>query len=79
LAFLEKLNQHTSILFLKNFVLKSLTMKLSVFSTGLALLLQLAAAVPTPTSDELVERANVVKRATITDAADSGYASTNGG
>ncbi|KAF8862047.1 polysaccharide lyase family 1 protein [Acephala macrosclerotiorum] len=54
-------------------------MKLSVFSTGLALLSRLAAAAPTPTSDELVEHANIVKRATITDVADSGYASTNGG
>ena len=53
-------------------------MKLSLLSTGAVLLAQLVSAVPTPTSEEIVDRA-IVKRATITDIADSGYATQNGG
>jgi pectate lyase len=54
-------------------------MKLSVFSTGLALLAQIVSAIPTPTEDnELVQRA-IEKRATITDIATTGYATQNGG
>ncbi|PQE18283.1 pectate lyase protein [Rutstroemia sp. NJR-2017a WRK4] len=54
-------------------------MKLSVFSTGLALLAHVVSAIPTPTEDELVQRAAVEKRATITDVATTGYATQNGG
>jgi pectate lyase len=56
-------------------------MKLSVLSTGLALLSQIVAAVPTPTLDETAvqERAAIAKRATITDIATTGYATQNGG
>ncbi|TVY26093.1 putative pectate lyase B [Lachnellula hyalina] len=56
-------------------------MKLSLLSSGLAIILQLASATPTPTSDENVvqERANIAKRATITDIATTGYATQNGG
>ena len=45
------------------------------------LLATLASALPTPTSEEnlVVERANIVKRATITDIATTGYATQNGG
>lgn len=55
-------------------------MKLSVFSTGLALLAQIVSAIPTPTDDnELVQRAAIEKRATITDVPTTGYATQNGG
>ncbi|PQE25331.1 pectate lyase protein [Rutstroemia sp. NJR-2017a BBW] len=54
-------------------------MKLSVFSTGLALLAHVVSAIPTPTEDELVQRATIEKRATITDVATTGYATQNGG
>lgn len=55
-------------------------MKLSIFSTGVALLAQLALSSPTPTLEEGdVQRANIVKRATITDIATTGYATQNGG
>jgi pectate lyase len=54
-------------------------MKLSLLSTSLSLLANLAAAIPTQTSEEIVERANIVKRATITDIASTGYATQNGG
>ncbi|TVY21244.1 putative pectate lyase A [Lachnellula arida] len=56
-------------------------MKLSLLSSSLAIFLQLASAAPTPTSDENVvqERANIAKRATITDIATTGYATQNGG
>jgi len=47
---------------------------------GLALFAQLVSAVPTPTDgDDIVERANIAKRATITDVATTGYATQNGG
>lgn len=56
-------------------------MKLSILSTVVPLLAQLVVAVPTPTWDEaeIVERADIVKRATITDIATTGYATQNGG
>ncbi|KAB8290762.1 hypothetical protein EYC80_008399 [Monilinia laxa] len=55
-------------------------MKLSILSTGLVLLARLASAAPTPTENEdIVERANVAKRASITDIATTGYATQNGG
>ncbi|TVY44789.1 putative pectate lyase A [Lachnellula occidentalis] len=56
-------------------------MKLSLLSSSLAIFLQLASAAPTPTSDENVvqEKANIAKRATITDIATTGYATQNGG
>jgi pectate lyase len=54
-------------------------MKLSVFSTSLALLAQIVSAIPTPTEDELVQRAAIEKRATITDVPTTGYATQNGG
>ena len=56
-------------------------MKLPLLSTCLALFTQLSSAVPTPTLDENViqERANIAKRATITDIATTGYATQNGG
>ncbi|TVY55795.1 putative pectate lyase A [Lachnellula cervina] len=56
-------------------------MKLSLLFSSLAIFLQFASAAPTPTSDENVvqERANIVKRATITDIATTGYATQNGG
>lgn len=52
-------------------------MKFSLISAGL--LAALASAAPTPTSDEIVNRAAIVKRASVTDACNIGYASTNGG
>ncbi|CAD6439705.1 12c5630b-dc7f-4e00-9561-1c52d0e14ea1 [Sclerotinia trifoliorum] len=52
-------------------------MKFSVISAGL--LAAFAAAAPTPTSEESVNRAAIAKRSTITDACNIGYASTNGG
>ncbi|KAH8672850.1 polysaccharide lyase family 1 protein, partial [Tricladium varicosporioides] len=54
-------------------------MKVSILSSGLALLAQSVSAAPTPTEDGTVERANIVKRATITDVASLGYAMQNGG
>ncbi|QSZ33223.1 hypothetical protein DSL72_002811 [Monilinia vaccinii-corymbosi] len=55
-------------------------MKLSILSSGLVLLAQLASAAPTPTEKgDVVERANVAKRASITDIATTGYATQNGG
>lgn len=54
-------------------------MKFSIISAVVPLLAQLVAAAPTPTENEVVERARIVKRATITDIATTGYASTNGG
>lgn len=53
-------------------------MKLSLVFPGLALLSQLGSAIPTPT-ENLVDRAIIVKRATISDVANLGYAQTNGG
>ncbi|KAL5316576.1 hypothetical protein ACEPPN_015625 [Leptodophora sp. 'Broadleaf-Isolate-01'] len=53
-------------------------MKFSSAFSGLALLSQLASAIPTPT-ENLVDRAVIVKRATISDAANLGYAQANGG
>ncbi|KAF5879592.1 putative pectate lyase a protein [Botrytis fragariae] len=52
-------------------------MKFSIVSAGL--LAAFATAAPTPTSDEIVNRAAIAKRATVTDACTIGYASTNGG
>lgn len=54
-------------------------MKLSIPSATLVLLAPLVLAVPTPTEKDHVERARIVKRATITDVADTGYATQNGG
>ena len=54
-------------------------MKLSILSASLALFGQLALAAPTPTEDTVIERARIAKRATITDVADTGYATQNGG
>jgi len=53
-------------------------MKLSLFSTSLALLTSSVLAAPTPTENE-VEGAHIVKRASITDVATLGYATQNGG
>jgi len=53
-------------------------MKLSLVFPGLVLLSQLGSAIPTPT-ENLVDRAIIVKRATISDVANLGYAQTNGG
>ena len=49
-------------------------MKLSILSVTAPLLAQLVAAIPTPTWDEaeVVEHAQIVKRATITDIATTG-------
>ncbi|TEY86607.1 hypothetical protein BOTCAL_0005g00280 [Botryotinia calthae] len=55
-------------------------MKLSILSTGLAVLAQFVSAAPTPTEgDAIAERANIAKRATITDVAATGFATQNGG
>lgn len=54
-------------------------MKLTSFASGFAVLAQLASASPTPTSDEVVDRSNIAKRAAITDIATTGYATQNGG
>lgn len=56
-------------------------MKFSLLSTVVPLLAQLVAAVPTPTLDEaeVAERAQIVKRAAITDVATTGFATQNGG
>ncbi len=55
-------------------------MKFYILFTG-ALLASLNAAAPTPTRNdvEVVGRAEIAKRATITDSCDIGYASTNNG
>jgi hypothetical protein len=53
-------------------------MKFSVLSAG-ALLASLAAAAPTKTVNRVVARANGTTGAAITDAADTGYATQNGG
>ncbi|PVH85957.1 polysaccharide lyase family 1 protein [Cadophora sp. DSE1049] len=53
-------------------------MKLSIVFSSLTLLSQLASAIPTPT-ENLADRAVIVKRATISDVANLGYAQTNGG
>ncbi|KAF5874944.1 putative pectate lyase a protein [Botrytis fragariae] len=55
-------------------------MKLSILSTGLAVLAQFVSAAPTPTEgDAIAERANIAKRAAITDVATTGFATQNGG
>jgi pectate lyase len=54
-------------------------MKISNFSVGLAILLPLVVAAPTPTEEKVAQHAAIVKRATITDIADTGYATQNGG
>ncbi|KAI0542014.1 polysaccharide lyase family 1 protein [Xylaria digitata] len=48
-------------------------------ATAAALLAACVSAVPTPTVDGLLDVRAIVKRATITDAADIGYAKQNGG
>lgn len=53
-------------------------MRYSIAALCLAILAPLVVAVPTPTED-IVPRAEIVKRATITDVADTGYATQNGG
>lgn len=53
-------------------------MKFSGLSLGLTVLSSIASAVPTPTQDEVVARAEIAKRASITDVG-TGYASQNGG
>ena len=53
-------------------------MNFSILSTGVVLLAQLVSAVPTPTEDGLVERGNIMKRATITNVHTTGYATQNG-
>jgi hypothetical protein len=53
-------------------------MKLFILSATFSIL-ALVGAAPTPTENGDVQRANIVKRATITDVADSGYATQNGG
>jgi hypothetical protein len=57
---------------------KNFKMKLFTLSATFAIL-ALVGAAPTPTENGNVQRANIVKRATITDVADSGYATQNGG
>jgi pectate lyase len=53
-------------------------MKFSILSAGL--LAAVASAAPTPTQNgDLVDRAEVAKRAAITESCSIGYASTNGG
>lgn len=47
--------------------------------SALSMLVALAAASPTPTRDNVAAKANIEKRATISDAATLGYASQNGG
>jgi pectate lyase len=54
-------------------------MKLSLLATTLVFIAPLVLAAPTPTERDHVERARIVKRATITDVADTGYATQNGG
>jgi hypothetical protein len=58
--------------------LLQIKMKLFTLSATFAIL-ALVGAAPTPTENGDVQRANIVKRATITDVADSGYATQNGG
>ncbi|CAG8980629.1 hypothetical protein HYALB_00012816 [Hymenoscyphus albidus] len=54
-------------------------MKLLIISLAISLFSQLSFASPTPTEREEAARAKLVKRATITDAANLGYATQNGG
>lgn len=54
-------------------------MKLSLFSASIALLSSSVLAAPTPTENEIVERARIEGRATVTDVATLGYATQNGG
>lgn len=49
------------------------------FFTAVAAFAGLAAAIPTPTEDAPLDARAIEKRATITDAADVGYATQNGG
>jgi hypothetical protein len=53
--------------------------KFSLLPTISLLLAPLALASPTPTEQRNVERAQIAKRATISDAADTGYTTQNGG
>ena len=53
-------------------------MKLSLLSSAAALA-QLVLSSPTPTERDIAARANIQKRATITDIANLGYATQNGG
>lgn len=55
------------------------TMKFCILSMGLPLLSSLALAAPTATTPQLVDRAEIVKRAALTDVATTGFASQNGG
>jgi pectate lyase len=54
-------------------------MKFSLPPTVFVLLAPIVLAVPTPTEQGPVERARIAKRATISDVADTGYATQNGG
>lgn len=54
-------------------------MRFSVVSAGVAILASTVLAVPTPTEEIFAKRAEIAKRATITDVADTGYATQNGG
>ena len=54
-------------------------MKLSLFSASVALLTSSVLAAPTPTEDQIFERARLESRATVTDVATLGYATQNGG
>jgi hypothetical protein len=54
-------------------------MRFSIFSVYLSILAPIAVAAPTPTDESIAQRAAIVKRATITDIADTGYATQNGG
>lgn len=54
-------------------------MKLFVFPSVVAFLAQLSSCSPTPTVEDAAAYAEIVKRATITDVANLGYATQNGG
>ena len=54
-------------------------MRFSILSTSLIFLAPLVLSAPTPTEEGHIERARIAKRATITDLADTGYATQNGG
>lgn len=53
-------------------------MKISLLSV-LAAVAPFAVGAPTPTEEGNAEHVRIVKRATITDIADTGYATQNGG
>jgi len=58
---------------------KLLTAKMKLFFALVVLLAPSILAAPTPTENEHPQRARILKRATITDAATLGYATQNGG